>query len=71
MNSEHSRTLNIGDRVDWHPDKNDVGTVTEQNPEQVTIRWDNGKVQTILHDDMGEVFLVPGGNTWGGGAELI
>ena len=71
MTGAQSRTLNVGDRVSWRADKNDLGTVTETDWAGVTIRWDNRKVQTILHDDMGEVFLVPGGNTWGGGAESI
>jgi hypothetical protein len=52
MTGEQSRTLAVGDRVFWKADKSDKGTVTEKNWAGVTVRWDNRKEQTILHNDM-------------------
>jgi hypothetical protein len=31
MTGDQSRTLSVGDRVCWHADKKDLGTVTEKN----------------------------------------
>jgi hypothetical protein len=55
MTGDQSRTLSIGDRVCWHADKNDQGTVTETNWAGVTIKWDNRSEQVILHNDMAQV----------------
>jgi hypothetical protein len=59
MTGGQSRTLNVGDRVCWSTDKNDVGTVTEKNWAGETIKWDNRSEQTILHNDMAQVERVP------------
>jgi hypothetical protein len=59
MTGDQSRTLSLGDKIYWSTDKNDVGTVTEKNWAGVTIKWDNRSEQSILHNDMGEVFSVP------------
>ena len=58
MTGDQSRTLNVGDRVCWKTDRNDQGTVTEKNWAGVTIKWDNRREQSILHNDMAEVFAV-------------
>lgn len=59
MTGDQSRTIKVGDRVCWGGDTNDVGTVTEKNWAGVKIKWDNRSEQTILHNDMTEVFSVP------------
>jgi hypothetical protein len=55
MTGEQSRTLAVGERVCWHGSATDQGTVTETNWAGVTVKWDNGSVQAILHNDMGQV----------------
>lgn len=59
MTGAQSRTLQAGDRVRWRDDSSDVGTVTEAGWAGVTIKWDNRGEQSILHNDMGDVFSVP------------
>jgi hypothetical protein len=59
MTGNQSRNLSIGDRVCWHSDKNDQGTVTEKNWAGVTLKWDNREEQSILHNDMTLVDWVP------------
>jgi hypothetical protein len=59
MTGDQSRLLNVGDRVSWHNDQADQGTVTENNWAGVTIKWDNLSEQTILHNDMAQVERVP------------
>jgi hypothetical protein len=59
MTGDQSRTLSVGDRVCWHADKNDQGTVTEKNWAGLTIKWDNREEQSILHNDMAQVDWVP------------
>lgn len=59
MTGYQSRTLKVGDRVYWSTDKDDVGAITEKNWAGVTIKWDNRNEQSILLNDMGEVFSVP------------
>ena len=55
MTGDQSRQLNVGDRVCWHNDKNDQGTITETDWAGVTIKWDNRSKQAILHNDMTQV----------------
>jgi hypothetical protein len=59
MTGEQSRGLGIGDRVFWQNDQNDKGSITETNWAGVSIKWDSRSVQTILHNDMGPVSLLP------------
>jgi hypothetical protein len=59
VTGQQSRTLNVGDRVCWSTDKNDLGTVTEKNWAGVTIKWDNRGEQAIPHNDMSQVDWVP------------
>ena len=59
MTREQSRTLQTGDRVRWRDDSNDLGTIAEVGWSGVTIKWDSRGEQSILHNDMGEVFSVP------------
>ncbi len=59
MTGDESRTLKVGDRVQWNADKNDQGTVTEKNWAGVTVKWDNRGEQAILHNDMILVARVP------------
>jgi hypothetical protein len=37
MTGDQSRQLNVGDRVYWSADKNDLGTVTEKNWAGLTV----------------------------------
>jgi hypothetical protein len=57
MTGAQSRTLNVGDRVRWQTDANDLGIVTEKDWAGVTIKWFNRSQQTILHNDMAQVTL--------------
>jgi hypothetical protein len=59
MTGNQSRSLKVGDRVCWHSDRNDQGSITEKNWAGVTIQWDNGKEQSILHNDMMQIDGVP------------
>lgn len=59
MTGEQSRSIVVGDRVRWRDDDADLGSVTEKDWAGVTIKWDNRSEQSILHNDMTEVFLVP------------
>ena len=52
MTGSQSRLLDVGTRVCWRDDKNDLGTVTEKNWAGVTLKWDNRSQQSILHNDM-------------------
>lgn len=58
MTGNQSRSLKVGVRVHWSTDQDDVGTITENNWSGVTIKWDDRSEQSILHNDMGEVFSV-------------
>jgi len=52
------RLLNVGARVCWRDDNNDLGTVTEKDWAGVTVKWDNRSQQTVLHNDMACVGVV-------------
>jgi hypothetical protein len=55
MTGEQSRALKVGNRIWWHLDISDQGIVTEINWAGVTIKWDKGSEQTILHNNMGQL----------------
>jgi hypothetical protein len=59
MTGDQSRGLKVGARVWWGEDKADQGTVTEKNWSGVTLKWDNRDQQSVLHNDMQMVFLIP------------
>ncbi len=59
MTGDQSRGLKIGARVCWREDKDDQGIVTEKNWSGVTLKWDNRDRQSVLHNDMQMVFLIP------------
>lgn len=59
MTGEQSRGLQVGARVCWGEDQNDRGTVTAKNWSGVTLTWDNRDHQSVSHNDMKMVFLVP------------
>ena len=59
MTGNQSSSLKVGDRVCWRSDRNDQGSVTEKNWAGVTIQWDNGKEQSILHNDMMQIEWLP------------
>ena len=58
MTGSQSRLLDVGARVCWRDDKNDLGTVTEKDWAGVTVKWDNRSQQTVLHNDMACVGIV-------------
>jgi len=58
MTGSQSRLLDVGARVCWRDDKNDLGTVTEKDWAGVTVKWDNRSQQTVLHNDMACVDIV-------------
>lgn len=55
MTGEHSRQLKVGDRVCWDMSRTDLGTVIGANWSEVTIRWDDGRIISAQHNDMGRV----------------
>ena len=55
MTGDQSRLLTVGNRVCWGGTSSDLGTVTETNWAGVTIKWDNGDEQAILHNDMAQI----------------
>jgi hypothetical protein len=59
MTGSQSRTLSVGARVCWRDDQNDQATVTETNWSEVTLKWDNRSQQSVLHNDMACVGIVP------------
>ena len=58
MTGSQSRLLDVGARVCWRDDNNDLGTVTEKDWAGVTVKWDNRSQQTVLHNDMACVDIV-------------
>ena len=58
MTGSQSRLLNVGARVCWRDDNNDLGTVTEKDWAGVTVKWDNRSQQSVLHNDMACVGMV-------------
>ena len=58
MTGSQSRLLDVGARVCWREDKNDLDTVTEKDWAGVTVKWDNRSQQTVLHNDMAGVGMV-------------
>ena len=59
MTGEQSRFLKVGDRVQWDNSLTDRGTVSDVDWRGVTIKWDDGQTNTLLHNDMARVERVP------------
>jgi hypothetical protein len=59
MKVTESKDLKKGTRVYWRGDAADSGIITETSWNAVTIAWDNGKVASVHHGDMGEIQKVP------------
>jgi hypothetical protein len=59
MTGLESRALGVGSRVCWREDKNDQATVTETSWSGVTLKWDNRSQQSVMHNDMEAVSIVP------------
>jgi hypothetical protein len=59
MTGSESRKIQVGDRVLWNSDQNDLGTIIETDWAGVTIRWDNRSEQAVLHNDMAQVERAP------------
>ena len=57
MKVTESKNLKKGTRVYWRGDAEDSGIITETSWNAVTIAWDNGKVASVHHGDMGEIQL--------------
>jgi hypothetical protein len=55
---ENLHALDVGARVYWRDDKNDLGTVTEKDCAEVTVKWDNRSQQSVSHNDMVSVGIV-------------
>jgi hypothetical protein len=58
MTGSQSRLLDVGTRVFWRDDKNDLGTVIEKDWAGVTVKWDNRSQQSVLHNDMAGVGII-------------
>ena len=59
MKVTESKNLKKGTRVYWRGDADDSGIITETSWNAVTIAWNNGKVASVHHGDMGEIQLRP------------
>jgi hypothetical protein len=57
MTGDESRKLKVGDRVQWDNSLTDRGTVSEVDWRGVTIKWDDGRTNSI--NDMAQVERVP------------
>ena len=57
MKVTESKNLKNGTSVYWRGDAADSGIITETSWNAVTIAWDNGKVASVHHGDMGEIQL--------------
>jgi hypothetical protein len=55
MTGEQSRLLKVGDRVRWAGSATDLGTVVETTWSGVNISWDDGRTNSIEHNDMKQV----------------
>jgi len=55
MTVNESKSLKKGARVYWRGDAADSGIITETSWDSVTIAWENGKVASVYHGDMGEI----------------
>jgi hypothetical protein len=58
MTGSQSRLLDVGARVSWRDDKNDLGTATKKDWAGVTVKWHNRSQQSVLHNDMACVGVV-------------
>ena len=59
MTGEQSRRLKVGDRVQWDKSLTDRGTIIEVDWRGVIIKWDDGRTNSIYHNDMAQVERVP------------
>ena len=59
MSDDESRKLKVGDRVQWDKSLTDRGTISEVDWRGVIIKWDDGRVNSIYHNDMAQVERVP------------
>jgi len=59
MTGDQSRHLEIGDRVQWDKSLMDRGTIIEVDWRGVIIKWDDGRTNSIYHNDMAQVERVP------------
>ena len=55
MTAAESKDLKKGARVYWRGKSADSGVITETSWDAVTIAWNNGKVASVHHVDMGEI----------------
>jgi hypothetical protein len=55
VNVTSPRKLNVGDRVNWHGDATNQGTVKGKSWSVVTIDWDDGDSTSVSHNDMAHV----------------
>ena len=59
VKATESKELKKGTRVYWQGDAADSGVITGTSWDAVTIAWNNGKVASVHHGDMGEIQLGP------------
>jgi hypothetical protein len=59
MTGEQSRKLKVGDRVCWLQNIADRGRVVGVSWNGLTIEWDDGRIQSIFHNDMSPVERLP------------
>ena len=52
MNARQAKKLKVGDKVMWQGSHTDLGEVIEVGYCAVKIKWDNGQVGLVQHDDM-------------------
>jgi hypothetical protein len=59
MTGDQSRLLKPLDRVCWAVTTTDLSTVIKTAWNGVTINWDDGRISSFKHNDMGRVERVP------------
>jgi hypothetical protein len=59
MTGNQSRLLKVGDRVKWDDSLTNHGTVIDVDWRGVTIKWDDGRANSLFHNDMARVERVP------------
>src|ERR1700682_2553557 len=59
LRRNESRKLKVGDRVQWDNSLTDRGTISAVDWRGVTIKWDDGRTNSIYHNDMAQVERVP------------
>jgi hypothetical protein len=64
MTGDQSRLLKVGDRVCWERSTTDLGTVKSNSWGGLVVAWDDGRTNSIHHNDMKQVERMPVKTQW-------